>query len=201
LLGTIKVFDKWMKKNNTDPKLRECMYHFAMGRGNKTMLDIARSHGYDVRYQQMAQAQDEIGWRRFVEGMIVTELRQVQQDYVVDNGLFKTSKWWAEEEIIKLLEIVHGQWLYRNIQVRDKVTGLKATLHKEDIQNQIETQQAIGFEGFLEEDAFLGECNLGDLGSTSGRNEMYWLLAIKAAREARRIEESDRQEVVSETTS
>ena len=99
-----------------------------------------------------------------------------------------------------MLKIVHGQWLYRNLQVHDKVTGLKVTLHKEDIQNQIETQQAIGFKGFLEEDAFLGKCNLGDLESTSGRNEMYWLLVIKAAREAKRIEESNRQEVASETT-
>ena len=76
---------------------------------------------------------------------------------------------------------------------------MKATLHKEDIQNQIETQQAMGFEGLLEEDAFLGECNLGDLESTSGRNEMYWLLAIKAAREAKRIEERNRQKVASRT--
>jgi hypothetical protein len=199
LIGTIKLLDKWMKNNNTDPKLRECIYHFAMGRGNRTMLDVARSLGYDVRYQQMAQAQDEIGWRRFMEGMIVIEIRQLQQDYAVDNGLFKTSKWWAEEVIIKLLEIVHGQWLYRNIQVHDKATGLKATLHKEEIQNQIETQQAMGFEGFLEEDAFLGECNLGDLESTSGRNDMYWLLAIKAAREAKRLEERNQQKVASRT--
>ena len=99
-----------------------------------------------------------------------------------------------------MIEITHGQWLYRNIQVHDKVTGLKATLQKEDIQSQIETQQELGFEGFLEEDAFLGECNLGDLELTSGRNEMYWLLAIKAARKAMRIEERDQLALADETT-
>jgi hypothetical protein len=189
-----------MKANDTDPILRECIYFFAMNRGNRTMLDIARSLGYDTRYQKMARSQDEIGWRRFMEGMIVKEFRQLQEIYVVGNGLFKTSKTWTEELIVKLIEIVHGQWLYRNIQVHHKVTGLNATLRKEDIQNQIETQQAMGFEGLLEEDAFLGECNLGDLELTSGRNEIYWLLAIRAARVAKEIDEGDRLAVANGTT-
>ena len=62
--------------------------------------------------------------------------------------------------ITKLLEATHGQWLYSNIQVHNKVTGLAATMHKEEIQQQIEAQQAIGYDGFMEEDAFTGECNL-----------------------------------------
>ena len=70
------------------------------------------------------------------------------------------------------------------------MTGLLATTQKEEIQSEIEAQQEIGFEGFLEEDAYLGECNLGDLEDTSGTNEQYWLLAVKAAREAVMIENS-----------
>ena len=52
--------------------------------------------------------------------------------------------------------------------------------HKEEIQQQIEAQQAIGTNGFLEEDAFLGECDLNNLETTSGVEEQYWLLAVKA---------------------
>ena len=43
--------------------------------------------------------------------------------------------------------------------------------HKEEIQQQIEAQQAIGYDGFMEEDAFLGECNLNNLETTSGVEE------------------------------
>ena len=43
-------------------------------------------------------------------------------------------------------------------------------------------------EGLLEDDRYLAECNLGDLEETSGMKETYWLLAIKAAREASRLE-------------
>ena len=60
--------------------------------------------------------------------------------------------------------------------------------HKEEIQQQTEAQQAIWYNGFLEEEAFLGECNLNNLETTSGVEEQYWLLAVKATREAASIE-------------
>ncbi len=53
---------------------------------------------------------------------------------------------------------------------------------------EIERQQELGTEGLLEEDCYLAECNLGDLKTTSGIKETYWLLAIQATREARRLE-------------
>ena len=52
----------------------------------------------------------------------------------------------------------------------------------------IEWQQELGTEGLLDEDCYLAECNLGNLEETSGVKETYWLLAIKAAREAKRLE-------------
>jgi hypothetical protein len=154
------------------------------------MVEIAERMGYGERYSKMAKEQDEIGWRRFLEGMIGSEFRKRQQEYYISIGLTKSGIWWAQNMVIKLLEITHGQWIYRNIQVHDKMTGLLATTRKEEIQSEIEAQQEIGFEGFLKEDAYLGECNLGDLEDTSGTNEQYWLLAVKAAREAVAIERS-----------
>ncbi len=95
---------------------------------------------------------------------------------------------WTVELITKLLKVTHGQWLYRNVQVHDKVAGTLVTLRKEEIQMQIEERQALGTAGLLDEDCHLGECNLGDLKDTSGIKETYWLLAIKAAQEASRLE-------------
>lgn len=193
LLLTIKLADKWMKSVNTDPAIRECIYHFLMERGETKMIEVCDNMGYGVKYRKMAKTQDEIGWRRFLEGMICSEFQRIQHTYYLASGLRKTGKWWAQQLVIKLLEITHGQWLYRNIQVHDKVTGLHATTRKEEIQMEIEVQQEIGFEGFLEEDAYLGECNLGDLEYTSGTDEQYWLLAVKAAREAAVIEDRSRR--------
>ena len=61
---------------------------------------------------------------------------------------------WMTELIIKLHEITHGQWLYRNIMVHDSTTGTLITKRKEEIQLEIETQQELVSEGLLEEDFF-----------------------------------------------
>ena len=123
-----------------------------------------------------------------MEGMVCKEIRMIQTTYTSLSGSRMSAERWMEELITKLLEVTHGQWLYRNIQVHDKVAGTLATLRKEEIQMEIEEQQALGSDGLLDEDCHLGECNLGDLEDTSGIKETYWLLAIKAAREAGRLE-------------
>jgi hypothetical protein len=78
----------------------------------------------------------------------------------------------------------HGQWLYRNVQIHDTVAGTLATLRKEEIQREIEEQVELGPAGLLEEDQWMMEVNLKDLETTSGEQEEYWLVAIRAAREA-----------------
>ncbi len=45
-------------------------------------------------------------------------------------------------------------------------------------------QMELGTAGLLEEDHWMMEVNLGDMESTTGEQEEYWLVAIKAIREA-----------------
>jgi hypothetical protein len=74
-----------------------------------------------------------------------------------------------------------------------KVAGTLATLRKEEIQMEIEEQQALGTSGLLDVDCHLGACNLGDLKAISGIKGTYWLLAIKDTHEASRLEVLRRQ--------
>ena len=92
---------------------------------------------------------------------------------------------WSRGLVVKLLETTHGQWLYPNVQVHDSMMGVNATLRKEELQSLIEDQLELGEEGLEEEDKYLLEINLDDLTTTSGETQTYWLLAIRAAREAR----------------
>jgi hypothetical protein len=184
---TIKLLDKWMKYHGTDPDLRDCLYEYAMGRGGITMREICEMNQYDQRFQQLAISQDAIGWRRFMEGMICREIRQIQQTYAGLQGMRLSGREWGKGLVTKLLEVTHGQWLYRNVQVHDKISGRLATLRKEELQLEIEQQQELGTAGLLDEDCHLAECNLRDLEDSSGEKETYWLLAIKAAREAGRL--------------
>jgi hypothetical protein len=147
LHATIKLLDQWMKWHAMDPDLRECIYEYAMGCSGRTMAEICSDHGCDGRYQGMARAQDAIGWRRFMEGMICKEIWAIQKTYTAFSGSRTIAEKWTGELITKLLEVTHSQWLYRNIQVHDKVSGMLATLRKEEIQMEIEEQQVMGSEG------------------------------------------------------
>jgi hypothetical protein len=86
--------------------------------------------------------------------------------------------------VLRLLEATHGQWIYRNVQIHDSVTGTQATLWKEEIQQEIGEQMEMGTAGLLEEDHRMVEVNFGDMENSSGEREEYWLLAFQAVQEA-----------------
>jgi hypothetical protein len=151
--------------------------------GGVTMSDICQ--GMDYRYQLMAQDQDTIGWQRFMESMVCQQLREIQTAYTVIAGSRVMPEQWTTGVVIKLLEATHGQWLYCCVQVHDNVQGTLAMQHKEELQREIEAQQDQGFNNLLEEDQFLVEVNLEDLENTSGERQEYWLVAMRATREAR----------------
>ena len=65
--------------------------------------------------------------------------------------------------------------------------GVKATLRKEELQQLIKEQIELGGEGLEEKYKYLLEINLEDLVTTSGETQIYWLLAIQAAREGQRL--------------
>ena len=84
------------------------------------------------------------------------------------------------------MEMTHSQWLVRNFLIHDKMSGMLALEGKEELQIAIEEQQEMGLEGLGEEDKYLMEINLDDLETTSGEHQAYcyWLLSVKAARDA-----------------
>jgi hypothetical protein len=102
--------------------------------------------------------------------------------YIAVNGLRMSLDKWCTGLITRLLEITHGQWLYRNYIVHDLVSGIIATARKEESLVEIERQRELGDAGLLEEDKYLAEVNLEEMSTSSGERHHYWLLAIQTAR-------------------
>ena len=103
-----------------------------------------------------------------------------------------TSNLCGERIITKLLEFTHGQCLYRNLHVHDSISGTTSTLHKEEIQMEIEKQQELSTDSLEEGDKYVMEINLEDLENTSGEKQQYWLLAICVARKLSRLRTHNR---------
>jgi hypothetical protein len=154
------------------------------------------------RFQALGHLQDIIGWRRFLEGMISKEIIALQQHFHAINGSQVTLDRWSSGLITRLLKVTHGQGLYQNFIVHDPVSRTIATAKKEELLLEVERQRDLGDTGLLEEDKYLVEVNLGDMETTSGECQRYWLLAIKTAWKAKllREQQGQQQTVSGETT-
>ena len=146
-------------------------------------------------YRQAAEAQDKLGWRRFLEGMVSSEFRAIVEKLGLSENCYATPLKWCKDLILKLQEITHGLWIYRNLSIHDSSKGVLAVQRREKLLEEIEKQIQLGGEGLDEKDEWMLEVNLDDLeeGST-GVYETYWLLAIETARERYRLANQTREQ-------
>jgi hypothetical protein len=180
----------WMLSADTSRDLTFLLVKYVRSRGDASMEEICRDHSLPASFLPYAREQDGIGWRRFMEGMVARGIEGVlnSADGLAEDSTLTAEKW-TMVLVQKLLEITHGMWIYRNLMVHDGVSGVLATTRKEKLMEEIEHQLELGGEGLREEDKWMMEVNLGDLSEGTGERECYWLLAIQAAREHRRLTE------------
>ena len=132
---SIDLLDDWLIEQRTDTQLRYCIIDFAQGRGGVTMTELSR--GKPLRFQRMAASQDAIGWRKFMEGMVSKELVTLHNSLAFNADVeMPGSLTWCKGLVVKLMEVTHGQWLYRNVHVHDSIAGALATERKEELLRQ-----------------------------------------------------------------
>ena len=173
------ALERWFDKADTDPDLTDSIVEYVQRLGTITMEEAIIDA--PPRFSHMALSQDKIGWRQFLEEMISTEITSIQRQYIAVNGSRMSLDKWCTGLITWLLEITHGQWLYRNYIVHDPVSGTVAMATKEEKLVEIERQRELGDAGLLEEDKYLAEMNLEEMATSLGEWQHYWLLAIQTA--------------------
>jgi hypothetical protein len=122
------ALERWLEKADTDPDLTDSIVEYVRRRGTVTIEEATIDAPFRFRY--MAISQDKIGWRRFLEGMISMEITSIQRQYIAVNWSRMSLDKWCTGLITRLLEITHGQWLYRNYIVHDPMSGTIATAKK-----------------------------------------------------------------------
>ena len=72
-----------------------------------------------------------------MEWIISKEMLVIHQEYLDLWGALVTPTTptsWDKGHIVRLMEITHGQWMYRNVHMHGTVTGLYTTHRKEELQ-------------------------------------------------------------------
>ena len=68
-LASVETLEEWMESVDTAPELQYCIVEYLRGRSAVAMLDIAREISV-TRLDRLGKSHDEIGWTRFLEGMV-----------------------------------------------------------------------------------------------------------------------------------
>ena len=180
LLGTVQMLDDWTKRVCTHYTLRRYLVKYARKRGNATLGGIVGVEGN--KFRKLAKSTDQIGWKRYTEGMISKGVLEIQAEFtVVGTGSMIISNW-AKGLTIKLLGIINSQSVFRSVVVHDAVGGLKPAHTKQEPQVEIKQQTEHGGEGLDKQDRDLLDINLEDLEKLSREQQYYWTISIQAAR-------------------
>ena len=118
-----------MAEVETDPELAGIISEFVHERGSESMVTIC--FGRPSRFNALVRLQNVIGWQIFLEGMVLMGIATLQQQHLQVSGSRMSIDRSMTGLIIKLLEITHGQWMYRNVMVHDSKKVTLVTKRKE----------------------------------------------------------------------
>jgi hypothetical protein len=104
---TIDFVKEWLEEVDTDLMVVTCVVEYARGCVYITMREICCRMG--SQYQVMAEDQDTIGWRRFMEDMLSQRLVGLQTNHHALTGEGPQLLSWASQLVKRLLEVTHGQ--------------------------------------------------------------------------------------------
>lgn len=125
----IQSLADWMALLHTDPLLREAVVTFLHHRGSLCWSDIMSN--YPHRYQALGNAQDLLGWDCFLSGMISTKVQHIQADHLSTSASRTSLRLWMKQFITQVLQITHGQWVYRNEVVHNATSGTNCIAKKQ----------------------------------------------------------------------
>jgi hypothetical protein len=127
------------------------------------------------------EAQDTIGWDRFLEGCLAQEWRSAQQTYYQWLDSRRTGLRWASSLITKLLDVAWDQWEHRNSVVHpQKRTGVGQPIPATDDRIREEWAKGTADLPLNDHHHFIG--TLDERLSSSPVVRRAWLRNVQAAR-------------------
>ena len=186
LIDNVDELEKWLEKDgSTDQELAYWLPKYILMRGDKPFADMG---AMSPRMKALAQSQDKIGYRNFMEGYISIHLYEIQYFHLAMSSNFLNGADWAKQFISKILHITHSQWIFSNFSLHDKRNGYLHKKKAKEIALELELVAGLAPEDVPTNSRFLLEINFSDLNKSNLESQKYWILAIHAALIAQRCQ-------------
>jgi len=179
LIDNADELEKWLEKDgSTDQELAYRIPKYILMRGNKPFADMG---AMSPRMKALAQSQDKIGYRNFMEGYMSIHFYEIQNFHLAMSSSFLNGADWAKQFISKILHITHSQWIFRNFSLHNKRNGYIHKKKAEEIALELESLAGLAPEDVPAKSQFSHEINFNDLNKSNVELQKYWILAINAA--------------------
>ena len=139
-------------------------------RGNKPFADMG---AMTARMKALAQSQDKIGYRNFMEGYTSIHFYKIQNFHLAMSSSFLNGANCAKQFISKILHITHSQWIFRNFSLHDKRNGYLHKKKAEEITLELESLAGLAPEDVPTNSWFLLEINFSDLNKSNLESQKY----------------------------
>ena len=140
----------WMSENVTHPDIKAVVSTYALGRGQVSC--IACADGYPAAIKVFVASQDETGRDNFMMGVVSHILFSLQESHLRLCAPHRSPDKCALGFFTQLLQVTHGQWIYRCLMVHDHTSGTLVNLHKSLLLEEISNQLSMGAETLMEDD-------------------------------------------------
>ncbi len=138
-------------------------------------------HGRNQGMLQVAKLSNRLGRESFVEGWIITQWLPLVTLLLAHTSPRLVAKSWGRQFISRLHNLLHKQWVYRNLVIQYKgKEGLTLSDHHE-ILNHMEGFLLINPETLLPRHRFLFDADFETLGSGPTSHCLLWLVDMNAA--------------------
>jgi hypothetical protein len=178
LIKNVDKLSKWLDTDGrTDPELAYWIPKYILMRGDKPFLTM----GYmSPKLKALAKSQDQIDWRNFTEGHILTHFYEIQTFHLAMSSSLLNGADWTKHFITKILQITHLQWIYQNTLLHDKCQGYLHNKRAEELMKEMELLADLAPEDVPEASRFLLKINFTELSKYYPETQKYWILAVNA---------------------
>merc|ERR1712051_314170 len=133
------------------------------------------------RLNNLAKAQEILGWDCMLEGRIPKLFVLHQRSHLAHVKTRMTAKRWAKTLITKLLQITHKQWLLRNAKIRIKRKGDMNEEDHDKLREKIDKLIWTDPEDLLPGDEHLLSEDSDSLGRASAIDQILWVAEMEAS--------------------
>ena len=174
----VDQLQRWLNDSFTHPELAYWLPKYILLRGTRRLSSFPY---LSPAMQKVAHSQDSIPWTSFMEGKLSKEIFHLQQHTLSSLPSRLTIADWSKRLISQILQILHAQWIFRNVSLHDAVQGYLRVKKRETVLQEVDRLSSVDPILLPEASRYLLEIDFSSLHRGTLEKQSYWLLAMKAA--------------------